>query len=102
MLSGLFDMADLDVGQPQRARGATFDDAAAEPPTQLKGKVRAGPGLNQLRAPAQELRVERARPCLITGVELQMNDGPRTGRMHVHLPCDPRSGRNPSLAEQNG
>ena len=39
MLSGLFDLADLDVGQPQRARGATFDDAAAEPPTQFEGEI---------------------------------------------------------------
>jgi hypothetical protein len=86
--------------QPQRARGAAFDDAAAEPPSQVEGEVGAAPGLDQLPAPAQEVGVERACPCPVTGVELQVHDGPGAGQLHGHRNCDPRSSRNPSPPEQ--
>ena len=89
VFGGRFDLVDLDVGQPQRARGAALDDPAAES-SQVEGEVGAAPGLDQLPAPAQEVGVERARPCLITGVELQVDDGPGTGHVHGHLDCDPR------------
>ena len=35
-----------------------------------------------------------ARPRLITGVKLRLNDEPGTGHVRGHLPCDPRFGRN--------
>jgi hypothetical protein len=42
-----------------------------------------------------------ARPYLITGVKLRVNDEPGTEHVRGHLPCDPRYGRNPSPPDQN-
>ena len=64
---------DLDVGQPQRALGRALDDAAAEPAAQLEREVRAVAGVDAVRAPVAQLRVEGARALQVAGVQLEMH-----------------------------
>src|SRR4051794_5438637 len=82
-VGGPRDVVDLHVGQPERARRLALDDAATEPAAQLDREVGAAAGLNLLRLPAAELRVEGAGALQIAGVELQVNDGIGGRTRHV-------------------
>src|SRR3989442_1930732 len=55
------DLVDLDVREPNRPPGATFDDPAAEPATKLECEIGAAPRIDQLRSPPEQRRVESAR-----------------------------------------
>ena len=72
-LGGRADLGDLDVGQPQRALGGALDDAAAELAAQLEREVRAVAGVDAVRAPVAELRVEGARARQVAGVQLEVH-----------------------------
>jgi hypothetical protein len=53
-------MRRLDVGQPERAAGAALDDPAPEIIAQPERLIATRAGVDPLRAPVQELRVEGA------------------------------------------
>src|SRR5262245_46279529 len=101
MFGELDDTIDLHVRQPEWSLGAALDNAAPEAATQLECKVGPGTGLDWLRAPVEEPGVKRARPSLITGVELEVNDWRRASRIHLLLSliC---AAPNPSLRRQAG
>jgi hypothetical protein len=61
-LSDLGDASNLDVGEPDGAVGFAFNDATAQQVAKVERDVRAGFGVDSLRAPAEELLVERTSP----------------------------------------
>ena len=63
-------------------RHTAFDDPAAEPTAQRERVVGARPDVDLLRAPAQQLAVERAGAAEIVGVQLEMHDPAWLARAH--------------------
>jgi hypothetical protein len=65
-------------------------------PTRIDGQVRAGRGSDDLRAPVEQLGVEGARPYLIEGVKLQVNDRPGRCLVGAHVSVGPARIQQPS------
>ena len=76
-IGDLVDAVDLDVGQPHRAARRALDDAAPEGAAQRQRVVAGAAGVDPLGAPAQQIRVERARALAVAGVQLEVDDGMR-------------------------
>ena len=56
---------------------------AADPATRLQPEIGALAGRDPLGPPSAEPRVEAQRPLLVTGVQLEMDEGPRGVAAHV-------------------
>jgi hypothetical protein len=85
LFSKFVDVVDLDVRQPERARHAAFDDAAADDAAEIEGEIRAGSGDDSLRAPAQKLRVEGTRSRFVSGVKLEVRETTWMRSIDVHV-----------------
>src|SRR3954451_2935937 len=77
------DLGDLDVGKPERAPGLALHHSAPDPVAELEREVRSAAGVDSLRTPPAEPRVERAGAPQVPCVELQVDDGVGGGRAHA-------------------